>query len=182
LLSFIHRDIKAEYIFYEINMHEEKLFQDTTVESSNPKDNNAFGGTAFLGHTDMFGEQWLYSRAEISALSELFEKHIIEATLHIPELSNLGAPLSANRVSARFCSFGSNWNNKITASAKMSDIKLDNGYYSIDVSDLMINKINDRLIKSEGLIINRKAGHTGFSVVSTGDSFYAPQILEIKFK
>lgn len=38
----------GESVFFEINLHEAKLFQDTTVESNNPKTNNAFGsvGTA----------------------------------------------------------------------------------------------------------------------------------------
>ncbi len=74
----------ARSIIFEINLYEDKLFQDTTVESLNPQSNNAFGGTAFIGNTSSFGEQWLYSRLDFSKMSELMYKKINHAILHVP--------------------------------------------------------------------------------------------------
>lgn len=50
----------AQSVLFEVNMYENKLFQDTTVESMNPSVNNAFGGIGFIGNSSVYGEQWLY--------------------------------------------------------------------------------------------------------------------------
>ena len=100
-------------VLFEVNLYERKLFQDTTVESLNPKINNAFGSTAFIGNTALFGLQWLYSRPDYSRIPELMDKRINKAILHMPKYNKNNVELSAFRVAARFCSFGSNWDNKI---------------------------------------------------------------------
>lgn len=61
-------------IHIEANLYEAKLFQDTTVESNNPKTNNAFGNIGFIGSTEEFGEQWLYVRPDFSKMTELNDK------------------------------------------------------------------------------------------------------------
>ena len=101
-------------IAIEINVQEAKLFQDTTVESMHPTANNAFGGTSFLGTSKMFGEQWLYSRLDISNISHIQGKKIVKTILHIPQLSYNISPITVSKISERFCSFGSNWENKIS--------------------------------------------------------------------
>ena len=74
-------------MLFEANLYESKQIQDTTVESANPEVNNAFGGTAFIGNTTEFGEQWLYSRPDYSKFSELTDRQIIKAVLHMPKLN-----------------------------------------------------------------------------------------------
>ena len=54
----------TEKLLFEMNLHVPKLIFDTTVESKNPAKNNVFGSVAFLGRTEEYGEQWLYSRID----------------------------------------------------------------------------------------------------------------------
>ena len=100
-------------VVFESNLYEAKLFQDTTVESKNPKTNNAFGSVGFIGSTEEFGEQWLYTRTDFSKINELNDKKILSAILHIPRLNYGTVNIVASKVYARFCSFGATWDNKI---------------------------------------------------------------------
>lgn len=168
----------GKHIAYEINMHEAKLFEDTTVESQHPSINNAFGGSAFLGETKYFGEQWLYSRLNFSILPQLHNKKIMKAVLHIPKLNNGDCLLVANRILERFCSFGSNWENKISITEQFSESVASNGYHHLDTTELVRN-IND---KSGNFVVLAKAQKNKLAVISTGDSYYHPQILEIKYQ
>lgn len=170
------------WLLFEINLYEPKLFQDTTVESKNTKTNNAFGGTAFLGNTAEYGEQWLYSRWDFSKMLDFSDKKILKAVLHLPKHNCSNTELSAYKVDARFCSFGSTWSNKISASSPTRiDSLMCEGYQNIDITTLLADKVG-RIVKSEGIVIKPNIRHSGFSAVSTGDSYYAPQILEINFR
>ena len=178
ILSFTSQSKSGKNIFFEINMQETKLFQDTTVESRHPKMNNAFGGTAFLGRTDTFGEQWLYSRLELSNLPQLQNKRIAKAILHISKLNCSDCLLTIHRISTRFCSFGSNWKNKISITDPLTESVASNGYYHFDITNL----IRDIKKKSENYVIRAKDLNSKPAVISTGDSFFKPQILEVTFK
>lgn len=171
----------AKSVLFEVNLQENKLFQDTTVESKNPKQNNAFGGTAFVGNSNTFGEQWLYARPDFSILNDLLEKSIQKAYLYIPILHRNDMKLMTVGLSTRFCSFGSTWDNKKAGTQKMNSSEIVYRYHKIDVTD-MITRDQRLLASSEGWIIKSAVKNSGFSVVSTGDSFYAPQILEVNFK
>lgn len=164
-------------IAFEINMQETKLFQDTTVESKHAEINNAFGGIAFLGESREFGEQWLYSRIELSNISPLQGKRIRKTFLHIPNVGPYGAQLTVNRISARFCSFGSNWQNKIAISEPVAESTLSNGYYHLDMTNLLGNMRK----KSENFVIRARTSSKG-AVIPTGDNFCFPQILEVQFQ
>lgn len=171
----------GKYILFEVNLHEPKMFLDTTVESRHPRDNNAFGGTAFIGNTAAYGEQWLYSRPELSLIFEFFDATIDRIVMHIPRLSNSKTALAVYSISNRFCGFGSNWENKITAAEELCDTAVAGGYHSIDVTALLSEKNTGRFKLTEGLILKPKKNDNGFAAVSTGDSCYAPQILEVNF-
>lgn len=168
-------------VLFEVNLQEDKLFQDTTVESKNPKQNNAFGGTAFIGNTDIFGEQWLYSRPDFSKIKDILGASIDRAILYIPILNRSNIKFSAVGLTSRFCSFGSTWNNKKSGSPKNSLSEIVSGYHKIDVTGMVTE--NHRLLTlCEGWILKTAVKDSGFSTISTGDSFFAPQILEITFK
>ena len=169
-------------VLFEGNLYENKLFQDTTVESSNPKTNNAFGSTAFVGNTALFGAQWLYSRPDYSRISELMDKRINYAILHMPKYNKSNMELSAFRVVARFCSFGSNWDNKVEGGTAIATSTVSDGYYSIDLTNLMIDPRTKTITRSEGLILKPKVKGSGFSVIATADSSYSPQILEVNYR
>ena len=171
----------GKYLMYEINLHEEKLFQDTTVENYNPTVNNAFGGVAFLGFSPEFGRQWLYTRPMLSLIPELRYRIINKMIWHIPNLNDSAFPISAYKLSRRFCSFGTNWDNKIISEEKDSVVStLVRGYHDLDITYFMTDK--DRyLSKTEGMIL-RLNKEECYGAIPTGDSFYSPQILEVNFK
>ena len=172
----------AKYVLFEANLYENKLFQDTTVESVNPSMNNAFGSVGFIGNSSAYGEQWLYSRLDYSRIPEIMDKRIQRAVLHMPKFNQSNVDLSAYKVSARFCSFGSNWNNKIPGKTPVSDSSSKSGYQSLDFTSLLVDSRTKTITKSEGLILKPKIKGAGFSAIATGDSYLAPQIMEINFR
>lgn len=180
-IAVYSNSINAKQVLFEINLQETKLFQDTTVESKNSKQNNAFGGTAFIGNSTAFGEQWLYARPDFSILNDLLEKSIQKAYLYIPILHRNDMKLMTVGLTTRFCSFGSTWNNKKPGSQKTNLSEIVSGYHKIDITNMITQ--NQRLLTaSEGWIIKSAVKNSGFSAISTGDSFYAPQILEVTFR
>lgn len=172
----------ARYLLWECNLYENKLFQDTTVESGNPSSNNAFGSVGFIGNTAAYGEQWLYTRLDYSRMPEVMDKHICKAILHIPKLNHSKVKICTYRVAARFCSFGSNWDNKIASTTFISDAYSNSGYQNIDMTSLLVNSRTGIITKTEGLILKPQIKGNGFSAIATADSYLAPQIIEINFK
>lgn len=171
----------GSWVEFEINMYDPKLVQDTTVESGNPQTNNAFGGMAFIGNTEEYGEQWLYSRTDFSKMFDLSDKHINNAVLHIPQHNGSNVELSAFRVPARFCSFGSTWENKIMVSNLLSTSTINNNYYTLDITELFSEPKTHRFIKTDGFILRTSIKGSGFAAISTGDSYHSPQIFEINY-
>ena len=180
-LILTHNCNLGRWILFEVNLYEPKLIQDTTVESANLKSNNAFGGTAFIGNTSDFGEQWLYSRLDVSKMADYSDKKIMKAIAHLPKHSSRSMPLCAFKTIGRFCSFGSTWENKIPSANMVAYSTADNCYQNIDITSI-ISDSNGRFIKNDGIIIKPKIKGNMFSVLSTGDSCYAPQIYEINYK
>ena len=172
----------AQSVLFEANLYENKLFQDTTVESMNPSTNNAFGSVGFIGNSSAYGEQWLYSRLDYSRVPEIMDKRIDKAVLHMPKFNQSNVELSAYKVSARFCSFGSTWDNKIPGETPVSDSSSKSGYQSLDFTSLLVDSRTKTITKSEGLILKPKVKGLGFSAIATGDSYLAPQIMEINFR
>lgn len=181
-LTFIPTSPLGHSILFEANLYENKLFQDTTVESKNTSVNNAFGSVGFIGDTDLYGEQWLYSRPDYSRMSEIMDKRIEKVVLHMPKFNKSRVECSAFKVAARFCSFGSNWSNKIVGDVPISDSVSTDGYQSIDITSLLVDKRMRTIQYSEGLILKSKVKGSGFSAIATGDSYFAPQILEVNFR
>ena len=167
-------------VAFELNLYEEKLFQDTTVESKNPKTNNAFGSVGFIGITKEFGEQWLYTRPDFSKMNELNDKKILRAILHLPRLNRSAVELTASKVSSRFCSFGSTWDNKIAEDSPITDSQITDHYIDLNMMPILTNKYG-RLTPGEGFILKAKKKDSGFAVISTGDNYFAPQVLEINY-
>lgn len=172
----------CQWAAFEISLYEKKLFQDTTVESRRPGTNNAFGSIAFIGNTERFGEQWLYSRLDFLKLSDLSNRRIRRVVLHLPCLNDDPIPLRAYGLSARFCSFGSNWGNRVAATEAVADGSISDNYQSFDFTKLFVDQRQEQLRPCEGFILKPQEKGKGFCVVPTGDSCYAPQILEINFR
>ena len=168
-------------VLIEANLYEPKLFQDTTVESKNAKVNNAFGSIGFIGSTKEFGEQWLYSRPDFTKMSELNDKKILRAVLHLPKLNTGAVELTASKVAARFCSFGSTWDNKIAEASAFDESQVTEHYIDLNLMPMLADK-QGRLQRGEGFILKAKKKNAGFSVIATGDNYLFPQILEINYR
>ena len=165
-------------IAFEINMHEPKLLQDTTVESKHATTNNAYGGIAYLGNSVFYEEQWLYSRLEYTLLDQFQNKKIRKAILHLPNLNHSQTPLILNQTTTRFCSFGSNWNNKVPISKSVGAISITPEFYNIDLTSILQNEMNT----SNNFVIRVKDQHQSAVMIPTADSYYHPQILELNFR
>ena len=170
----------GKYLVFEINMYERKLIQDTTVESLNPKDNNAFGSTAYIGTTSEFGEQWLYSRIDYMRMNNIAGCRVKNATAYIPKLSNNNLDIVAYKVSERFCSFGSNWNNKKSESNYVNRSGSTDRYVVIDITSALIHEKSKQVIATNGLIL-KPAKKNDFVAITTGDSCFLPQIIAINY-
>lgn len=168
-------------VAFELNLYESKLFQDTTVESKNPEINNVFGSVGFIGSTKEFGEQWLYTRPDISKMNDLYEKEILGAILHLPRLNHSEIALTASRVSERFCSFGSTWDNRIATASSFSNPLIREHYLDLNIMPILTNKYG-KLVQSEGFILKAKANSSDFAVIATADNYFHPQIFEINYK
>ena len=168
-------------VLIEANLYEPKLFQDTTVESKNAKANNAFGSIGFIGSTKEFGEQWLYSRPDFTKMSALNDKKILRAVLHIPKLNTGSIELTSSKVAARFCSFGSTWDNKIAEASTFNESQITDNYINLNLMPVLTDK-QGSLQRGEGFILKAKRKNTGFSVIATGDNYLFPQILEVNYR
>ena len=180
-LTFIPTSPLGHSILFEANLYENKLFQDTTVESKNTSVNNAFGGIGFLGATKDYGEQWLYTRPDVSKMPELNDKKILRAILHLPRLNSSDIQLNIAKASARFCSFGSTWENKIAESTSLPNPQIAGRYIDLDLTKLITDKYG-RLTVSDGLILKAQKKDFGFSVIATADNYLFPQIFEINYR
>lgn len=172
----------SRYILFECNLYEPKMFQDTTVESINPYVNNVFGSTAFIGNTESFGEQWLYSRVDPTKLMDLSDKYINKVLLHIPQFSKSILTLNAHNTASRFCSFGSNWDNKVKSGDIVVSSIENNRYQTTDITTFITDSKKHMLVASEGLILKPNISNKGFVALATGDSCFSPQILEVNYK
>ncbi len=178
----IFSEVDDGTLFFEINLYEPKLFQDTTVESQSPDKNNAFGAIGFIGRTKQFGEQWLYSRPDFSKIPDLTFRRIRRVLLHIPVFNGCCENVDVLVPVKRFCSFGSTWNKKVDSTASCLCSSNSGRYLTIDVTDLFTNKTEQLLAYNEGIIIKKSKGNDDFIAIATGDCYFAPQILEIKFE
>jgi len=171
----------AHKLLFEINLYAEKMIFDTTVEEKNPDKNNAFGSVAFLGRTEEYGEQRLYTRFDCLQLLELNSFLVEEANLYLPKFGGENMILNANKLENPWCSFGSTWGNKIGFSDLRYRVRNKEKYEIVDVSDVIRHILRFQESRDPGIVIRGKAC-AGYSIVSTGDNYYRPQILEIKLK
>lgn len=178
----LQAEFNADRIIFEANVYEVKLFQDTTVEERYPKDNNVYGAIGFIGNTEWFERQWLYIRPYFLNISELYSEYIDKVILHIPMFYKNTESIQVSTPMRRFCSFGSNWGNKMNITEKRCKFKFSERYLSVDVTDYFAPGSDHRLTANNGLIIKGSDILNEQVIVSTGDNYSAPMILEIKTK
>ena len=177
----LSHDIPNGQFSFEVNLYEPKLFQDTTVESIHPDDNNVYGAVGFIGKTKQHGEQWLYSRPDFSKIPQLTSR-VNKVLLHIPILNVSLENIDVYIPQKRFCSFGSTWDRRVEMSNKVASSYNDGKYVTIDVTAMFAENSNRVLTYNEGLIFKKPKGKNDSIVISTGDCYSAPQILEVQIK
>ncbi len=175
-------DYEVEEIFFEINMHLQKMIYDTTINSKYPDQNNVFGGVSFLGESNEFGKESLYTRFDVAQLLDLSFYIIEDAKLYMVKL-NKGkkAELIANKLLKTWCTFGMTWNKKVGVGQLLKSVRNEMDYEIIDVKEVIYEMMRLRQPRSPGFEI-RNDRRRSVSAVATGDSYYYPQILEIKLK
>lgn len=171
-----------EWLFFEINLYEQKLFQDTIVESTHPDDNNVYSAMGFIGKHIFCGEQWLFTRPDFSKISDLISRHIDKILFHIPVINKHFGSIDTYIPASRFCSFGSTWNTKVNILHKHSNISRNGDYITIDVTDLFANQSDHMLVYNEGIILKELLSKNNCMAIATGDCYSFPQILEIQYK
>lgn len=173
-------DAAAEHLAWEANFYEPKLIHDTTVESKSPKANNVFGDVAFLGSTRDFGTQYLYLRFDYDKLSDVKTTDITRVTLHIPYYGIQGNSFQVSAPFARFCSFESNWKNRMGSIDLPVDCTIREGVVSFDLSKYMLTD-RGSLIVTNGIVL-RMTEKKDYAILATADNYLTPQILEFEYK
>jgi len=170
----------GKYFVFEINMYEKKLIQDTTVESANPTINNVFGSSAYIGTTTEFGEQWLYSRIDYKQMSDIAGCRINHAIAYMPKLNKSMININAYKVSERFCSFGSTWDNKKTESNCINHSYGSDRYIIVDITNAIVHEKSKQISATNGIIL-KPTKKNDFVAITTGDSCFLPQIIAINY-
>ena len=171
----------ANRVFYEMNLYEPKLIQDTTVESRRPKENNVYGSIAFLGKSPDFGTQFLYSRIDMHKILDIKDSIFESIKLYVPYYMVSGNHFHLFTPFKRFCSFGANWTNKIQSSDIHIKSSIQNGFLIFDLSPHLLTKTG-HLKENEGIVVKPNINNESFSIVATADNYFTPQILEFKLK
>ena len=179
---FITASEQSLSLLFEVNMYELKLIQDTTVESANPNDNNAFGSVAFIGNTSQLGEQWLYSRFDLSNITGWLDKRVINATWYIPQYSKTNNRISAFQLVSHFCSFGSNWDNKVGFAHKIGEVEGIGKYSIVNVTKMFLDFQKQTNVRQHGVVLKASKNDNSSSAFSTADSYYCPQLIAIHYK
>lgn len=166
--------------FAEIDFYEPKLIQDTPVSGRLPKENNAFGPIAFIGKSAFYGTQWLYTRLDISKIQELRGVPIRDMKLYLPCLSGGGAAPELYGLTARFCSFGSNWSNKVRQSENGQTASILPRFLCLELTRFYTSRA--RLTESGGTVLTPShSWEPGCHILATGDCCAMPPILCVKY-
>ena len=172
---------KPYTILFEINLYEGKFFQDTTVESGAPDRNNCYGSVSFLGQTAALGEQWLYTKTSRKKVFDVENIPIQSVRMFIPVFQKGTILPTAYLPLERFCSFGSTWKKKIPYTKILTTAQYNEGYYILDLSDLLINPSTQYLRQTDGFILRLTNNSSDCSIIATGDCCITPQFLEIRY-
>lgn len=179
-VAFFATDERCTQGVIELNFYEPKLMHDTPVSEKRPNENNAFGAVAWMGQSSFYGSQWFYFRPDFSNLPEMKNKVIQKITLYLPCWNTSDLLIEMHNLQSRFCSFGSNWENKIGTGQRKYVADQSEEYLSIDVTKLYSN--SGQLTASIGsVLIAEQTNQASFQIISTADCYARPPILCVKY-
>ena len=168
----------CEEIFFQINAYSQKLLLDTTVESNNSIENNAFGGVSFVGNTELFGEQRVYTRLNQSLIRGLWRFNIKKAILYIPFFCSEEVNFSIYCIENNWCSFNLNWENKKTEYNNTVEYEISRGFLKINVTKILRANLRLRNPSNYSFVILNNARKA--SIICTGDNYAFPSMLEVE--
>ncbi len=172
---------KLETVEVECNMYEQKLMLDTTVENRRPDENNLYGASALIGSGEEYGEQWLFSKIDYGIIRDILLKRIKSVRLLIPRLNKKVTTVTAYNLMRRFCSVGTTWNNNDSRSTGASKVIFTDDYYIADITGFAVDSETQNFVELLGFVLKPKSGENSYSLISTGDCYDQPQILEITY-
>ena len=99
----------------------------------------------------------------------------------MPKIGGQDIDISAYGITERFCSFGSTWDTKIKETTEFSKASYANSYYSLDLTQFIVNHMKNFLGGQNGFILRNSTRHGGYTALVTADSYSDPLILEIRY-
>ena len=164
-------------VTYEINLYEEKIIQDTTVESKRRDENNVYGSTAIIGKSQSQGTQILYSRIDFNKIDPEDKRDINCIELYLPIYMATDNDFEIYAPTRRFCTFGSTWKNKIPM--KTTNVKgvMRNDWLILDLTEILVDS-NGGIRENNGFVL--KYSPDKYAIVGTGDGYNKTQILKIQ--
>ena len=162
-------------VFMEFTLYGQKLIGDTPVSEYWPDTSDPFCCTAFIGKTELFGKQSLYSKVLPACIVEYLPRKIIHAKLHIPVICGDPGRLEVYPLEERFCSFETSWNN--TKNKGNHRLTVSSSEHCLTIELPVIRNDGGISVFPEGLAVEN--GGDGLCVLSTGDCCSEPQRLEV---
>lgn len=160
-------------MYIDIAFYQTTLFQDTTIESLHPKQNNIYGSSANIGLSVPYGEQLLYSKLMPGLIREPLNREILTAIWHIPCHGQPGTDIALVNIEKPFFPEQLKWENKPSFQKNLAKTTLKGNYLNINVTNL---------IQADFQGVLKAHSTRGFSSISTANCNYAPQVLEINYK
>lgn len=81
----------------------------------------------------------------------------------------------------RFCSIGTTWINNDSRSTNTAKTVFTDSYYIIDITGFTVDSETQNFIEMLGFVLKPKCDGNSYSLISTGDCYDQPQILEITY-
>lgn len=169
-------------ILFTVDLYANKCVFDTTIESKNPDKNNSFGAVAVLGNSEMCGTQWLYSRLDVMQFVDLNSMIISGARLYSPCYNSADTEFGVYKMTESWCSFGSTWNSRILPSEKLTVTKNEGWYLVSDITEIVKDLIGLNMPRNPGIVMIPIQNDKNYRLISTGDNYFTPQMIEINLK
>lgn len=127
------------YVLLEANLHEPKLFHGHYRREQKSKSQQCLWDGCVCWRYRGFGRAVAIFQAGLFYHPRTNGSANRKATLHFPRYGHSYVSLKAFQIFSRFCSFGSNWENKVPAASVLSDSILREGHQSLDITGLLTN-------------------------------------------
>lgn len=171
---------KVAKFMLEINLYTFKAILDSPIDNMRRDKNFAYSDIAFIEKNEIKQRQ-LYLRANMNYLQDLRNAHIDRAYLYLPQLSENDVSLDINGLSQYWCCFNLTWDVKPPYGETLSQPVQVGNYLRIDIKKYILSALWDDSSNGYGICL-KVSDSVGEMIVATGDNYFMPPILEIKYK